>query len=343
MLRNLSVSCLLIGALFTGALAQKQPSARPQTPRQALIEIVTKGGDSVLKHLTVEVQEMFLKPENKFGGPMLTAIAGMKPDAGLQAFEAGDILFTYTEPRQHMKYEVRVDNDDMAGTEDTLLLSIHAVKDGKEEDPGFGFMSTHFSVNMKQQQNIWRLNKISVGADFPIGDPEFVKQTFMKGKLTGASDIHVAGDRRADSSAETAQPANMPPHQVLMLLGLAETTFARQHPETGFTCSLTELSEDSKMMGIDGQVNTGTYYGYRFSLSGCEGKPAGSYQLLAEPLSHGKGSKTYCSDATQNVRELESGGSCFAFGKVVQSGADEGSTGFVFATTEAKPSPEDKR
>jgi hypothetical protein len=59
-------------------------------------------------------------------------------------------------------------------------------------------------------------------------------------------------------------------------------------------------------------------------------------------------------DYSANAKDLR-GSACFAtyqylafslgrsFGKMVQSGADEGSTGFVFATTGAKPFAEDKR
>ena len=324
--------CFLIFSVFTfTAIAQKQPqSPKLQTPRQALIEMITKGGDSVLKHLTVEVQEMFLKPENKAAAPMLTALTSMKPENGLQTFEAGDVLVSYTEPNQHLKYEARVDDDDMAGTEDTLSLSLHVLRDGKEEDSGVWLLSSHFSVSMKQQQNIWRLNKISVGADFPIGDPEFIKKNF----LHSDSGMHTAVMTPMGAySAETqTQPASMPPEQLLAMLGFAESTFARQHPETGFTCSLTQLGDTAKSMGVDQQVSSGTYNGNRIGLSGCEGKPAGSYQIFVEPISAGPGNKAFCSDATQNVRVLDggSGANCLAFGKV-QSSSDWGGVGFDVA------------
>lgn len=321
--------CFLLLSIFSlNLLAQKQPpSPKLQTPRQALIEMISKGGDSVLKHLTVEVQEMFLKPENKAAAPMLTAVTSMKPEKGLQTFEAGDVLVSFTEPGQNVKYEVRVDDDDMAGTEDTLSLSVHVLRDGKEEDSGVWLLSSHFSVNMKQQQNIWRLNKISVGADFPIGDPEFIK----KNLLHSDSGVHTAVMTPLGGaySAETqSQPASMPPEQLLTMLGFAESTFARQHPETGFTCSLTQLGDTAKSLGVDQQAITGTYNGFRIGLTGCEGKPAGSYQIFVEPISAGAGSKAFCSDATQNVRVLEggSGANCLAFGKM-QASSDEGGSG----------------
>ena len=138
-----------------------------------------------------------------------------------------------------------------------------------------------------------------------------------------------------NSSSGAAQGAAMPPQQILMFLGLAETSFAREHPETGFTCSLPDLSDTAKLMGVDPQATTGTYNGYRLTLSGCEGKPAGSYQIVAEPVMAGKDSKTFCTDATQNVRASEgSGNACLAFGKVVGLGVDDGLTGFKIAAPE---------
>jgi hypothetical protein len=339
-MRKISLYFLLLSTFSITAFAQKETSPpKLQTPRQALIEMITKGGDSVLKHLTVEVQEMFLKPENKAAAPMLTALTSMKPEKGLQTFEAGDVLISFTEPGQNVKYEVRVDDDDMAGTEDTLSLSLHMLRDGKEEDAGMWLLSSHFSINMKQQQNIWRLNKISVGADFPIGDPEFIKKNILhtdSGVHTG-----VMGPTIGVYSAEAqTQPASMPPEQLIMMFGFAESTFARQHPETGFTCSLAQLGDTAKSLGIDQQASTGSYNGYRIGLTGCEGKPAASYQIFVEPISAGSGSKAFCSDATQNVRVLEggNGANCLAFGKV-QSSVDDGLTGFrvTAPTKEAEP------
>jgi hypothetical protein len=337
---------LLISILSVTVLAQQQQPQSPklQTPRQALIEIITKGGDSVLKHLTVEVQEMFLKPENKAAAPMLTALTSMKPEKGLQTFEAGDVLVSFAEPGQNMKYEVRVDDDDMAGTEDTLSLSLHVLRDGKEEDSGMWLLSSHFSVNMKQQQNIWRLNKISVGADFPIGDPEFIKKNLLHSDTV----VHTTGMTAMVGGTGTApaqtQPASMPPEQLVAVLGFAESTFARQHPETGFTCSLAELGETAKLLGVDQQVSTGSYNGYHIGLSGCEGKPASSYQVFVEPISAGRNSKAFCSDATQNLRVLEGGNgtNCLGFGKP-QSIVDEGGMGWdPISAARIKPETEEK-
>jgi hypothetical protein len=308
--------------ILSGFAQQQTAPPKPQTARQALIEIVTKGGDAVQKHLTVEVQD-FLKSNAKVTGPAMAILHAPKPDSSLHAFETGEVLIAYDDSAQHVKYEVHVDSDDLAGDEDTLALSIHVIRDGKEQNEIFGLMSAHFAVLMKLQQNIWRVDKISVGTEFPVGDPKF----FAKGFLNPAAET---GDGMvgvkigpADGIVEAGN-STIPPEQVVRQLGMAESIFAQAHPELGFSCSLSELAETTKLLQIDPQVNSGIYNGYRFSLSGCEGKPAGSFRIVAEPAMTAPQTKAYCSDATQNVRASEDGRgtTCLSAGKPLIPGAE---------------------
>jgi hypothetical protein len=329
-------------------LSQPQtPAPKPQTARQALIEMITHGGEAVQKHLTVEVQDLLKTGGNSSNLDFATAV--MKPGPGFETFDSGEVLLSYADSASKMKYEVHVENDDLSGDEDTLLLSIHLFREGKEQDDAIGWLSSHFNVNMKLQQNVWRLNKISVGAEFPIGDPSFVKKTLLNasGRASSASaglhtlDSHAHTSVQFDSSGgQPAAPAAMAPEQVISLLGVAESTFARVHPDAGFTCSLKDLVEMSKLMGVDEQVSTGTYNGYHFALAGCEGTPAGSYQVIAEPLIAATGSKAFCTDATSNVRISEDGrgATCLVSGKVQRQDSDEGGmVGIQIPTTENKP------
>jgi hypothetical protein len=327
----------LAAILFASAFAMGQPHAtavppKPQTARQALIEMVTKGGDAIQKHLTLEVQEL-LKSDGK-SDPAMTKFQGrfalfpsLGEDKNLHSFETGDILFAYGGSSQD-RFEVHVDNDDLAGDEASLLLSLHTFRDGKEQEESLGlFMSSHFTVSMKLQQNVWRLNKISMAAEVPVGDAKFIERAFLKpdtaiaytGTPATVSDLHtefVVHPNAGENSP--AAVALMEPKQVVTMLALAETMFARMNPDAGFTCSLSELTEMSKMMGLDQQVNSGTYNGYRFALAGCEGKPAGSFQVTAEPTAAKPGAKSFCTDATQNVRVSDDarGATCLSSGKV---------------------------
>jgi hypothetical protein len=103
---------------------------------------------------------------------------------------------------------------------------------------------------------------------------------------------------------------------------------------------LSELAEFAKDFGMDQQISSGSYMGYKVNLSGCEGKPAGSFQIIAEPLSQGRGEKAVCVDATQNVRVADNGqgSSCLAFGKI-DSGDGISGVGLDVHVHPDKPKP----
>ncbi|HKF19966.1 MAG TPA: hypothetical protein VKE93_00280 [Candidatus Angelobacter sp.] len=288
--------------------------------------MITKGGDAIQKHLTIEVQDL-LKSRGK-ANPLRAYMAAFKADSGAETFDSGDVLLAYSDPSKKLKYELHVDSDDLAGNEETLLLSIHTFSDGKEQEDMWGLLSSHFSVSMQLQENVWRLNKISIGAEFPLGDPNFIQKALLStgSALTSAAFYTPQTELRVESASAQHESPPMAPSQVVTLLGFGETIFARLHPEMGFTCSLSDLAEASKMMGVDQQVVSGVYNGYRFALSGCEGKPAGSFQISAEPLVPKPGMKAFCTDATQNLRTEETGRApaCLVSGKVENNQTGEG-------------------
>jgi hypothetical protein len=331
---TLRVSSALFAASFLSLsfAAQKPEPGALQTPRQALIEMITGGEKGITKHLTIEVQQALKKTGNAQASTFfLGGVSGMYTGAGqaLQTFESGPVLLAFNEPAQHKKFEVHVDNDDLSGEEDNLDLSLHSFTDGQEQTEEWQLLASHFTVSMKRQEGTWRLNKISIGAELPVGEAAFIEKMFGKasggqaagvGLKTPTAETHVALSFGLPDEA----PQGMAPEQVVMMIGFAESSFARIHPDTGFTCSLSELEETSKMMGVDQQVNTGTYGGYKFALAGCEGKPAGSFQITAEPIMTKPGGKAFCADATQNVRVSDDGraATCLSSGRVQQTSAD---------------------
>ncbi|MBZ5506757.1 MAG: hypothetical protein LAO78_14975 [Acidobacteriia bacterium] len=317
-------SAFLLITLCAGniLLAQQQaPAPPPQTARQALIEMVTGGQQAVMKHLTVEVQQLL----NKAGSKSSYALAmfdSIKSQAGpdLQVFETGPVLFSINQPREHEKFEVRVENDDLSGDEDAVELSLHALRDGHEQQSDdFGAFLSHIVVNMKRQESIWRLNKIGIGLEFPLGDPAFLEKTLIKGLGHQSTGVGLVAGTNVGSKPEPAE-VDIPPSQLVTLLAFAESTFAQQHVDAGFTCSLPDLSEAAKDFGLDQQLSTGIYKGYKLSLTGCEGKPAGSFQIVAEPVVQGKGAMAFCTDATHNVRIADDGrgATCLTSGKSYQ-------------------------
>lgn len=313
-------AALLSVIIFSSLLfAQKQAPAPPQTARQALIEIITGGQKAFGKHLTVEVQQLLAK-----AGPRGTAAFGMldiphQLGGEIQTFETGPVLLTVNQPAEHEKLEVRIENDDLSGDEDTMELSLHVTRENSDKEPEDweNFLS-HFNVNLKMQAGIWRLNKVGVGLEFPLGDPEFLQKTFLKGMDHASSTGLTASAGGAEASTNSEKPeTNFSPEQLITMMTMAEYFFARQHPDSGFTCSIADLAESGKSLGLDQQLSSGIYHGYRFSLSGCQGRPVGSFQLVAEPVD-GSASKAFCTDATRNVRFSDDGrgATCLSAGKV---------------------------
>ncbi len=310
---------LLVVSASTLLFSQTQASAPPmQTAREAIIEMMTGGEKGLTKHLTVDVQELLKKPGNKSNAAIFQAMQ-QQAGSGMQAFPAGSTLLVINEATQNKKFEVHVENDDLSGDQDVLQLSFHSFRDGQEqagEGDEWGFMSSRVTVTMQKQQNIWRLSNVGVGIELPVGDPEFLKKMFSmgsEGKPTGAA--AVSPEIHTDSKNE--KPMALNPAVTVTMLGFAERSFARQHPDVGFTCSLSDLSEAGKNFGLDPQLASGIYMGYKWSMSGCEGKPAGSFQVIAEPIAQGRGAIAICTDATGNLRTTEDGrgSTCLTSGK----------------------------
>jgi len=328
---------------FPAIWAQQQPSAPPvQTARQALIEMVTGGEKGLLKHLTVEAQQALGKQRStNFLSAQLGMMTALKGEAGsdFQSFDTGPVLFSATDKKAHTKVEIVVESDDLNGTEETMQVSYHAFRDGEELKDELGSLSPQVQIELKQQDNIWRLNEISVNVKFAIGDPEFLKKMFGQEPQGASEQVHqtvVASLAPVDVHVHDMEQLHaLEPQMVVMMMGYAESSYASEHPETGFTCSLSEILQTAGAMGLDGQIANGPYNGYKFTLAGCEGKPAGSFQVIAEPVASGTGVKAYCTDATHNVRAADDGrgSTCLAAGKHTDL---QGWTSYSPLTTEIK-------
>ena len=316
---------------FGSAWATQQPvrPKRPQTPRQALIEIITGGSSAIQKHLTVEIQQMITDAKKKDASDKanvqmsrmlqeLMSIPSLAGEKDLQTFESGTVLLVFAQPHDKQKIEVHVDGDDLSGDLDTLQLSIHVFKDGQEQS--IPFMPT-IIVGLKQQEKTWRLNDIGGNARLFVGDPRFFTDLL---KFQQSDDQEAQRKKSSAETPEKPERPKLPVSAVISTLGYVEMGYASSNPETGFTCNLAELislpgAGYSEM--IDPQVGTGTYNGYRFSIVGCDGQPASTFHIIAEPLTIGSGSQAFCTDPTHNIRVSDDGrgATCLTAGRVSKS------------------------
>lgn len=297
----LSVTLALIPFVLFGQASEKSQSP-PETPRQALIKILTGDSKVLFAHLTREVQA-FASSNEKGRVWQANGFPNLAGEKNVKVPETGPVLFSFPAPELNARLEVRVDSDDLSGEEDTMEISIHVVDD--QQDDWVYPIPSKLVIALKREDRIWRLNQLTFVGTYPIGDASFleaVSKRFSYNKTPSSS----------SSPSEITQdntPAPDPtPDLVLRSLPFAERNFARMHPETGFTCSLADLVEASENSGpqLDSRIATGTIGGYKFSLVGCQGHPAASFQAVAEPAGSAS-RKAFCIDATENLRSAIDG------------------------------------
>lgn len=344
------------GSMFASSQQVSQPSVQqkpaPQTARQAIIEMLSGSEDAIMRHLTNEIQQMIRQQTSSaksqsadtrnsagkqgaaegggekttytatsigFDGMFGFRLPGMRgfpwPAKDFQTFDSGPVLFSYTDQSKNQKLEARVDSDDLSGDEDRIQLSFHIFNDGQEENLPY---LPNITVGMKQQDKLWRLNHFSATFDLAVGDPKFFENIMNAQKE--AKETKVAAGSTAAAASREIPP--QPISQTVTMLGFAETMYAQEHPETGFTCNLADLFAQKGAASVfsdflDPAIATGAYNGYRFNISGCDNKPSEIFHLVAEPLAQGKGAKAYCIDATRNVRISDDGrgSTCLTSGK----------------------------
>ena len=325
-LRKLRGFAMLLPALAGYASAQQRPEVPLQSPREALIEMLTGGEDKFVRHLTAEVQkkveEMRRESLNGELAPLQTlSLIQNGKNQKFDAFDYGPILFALHNSTTHERLEIHIDADNARGDEDDLDLSLHSYGSGIEQSTPIGF---GFRLSLKVQQGIWRVDAVTVSARVSVGDPRiFDKSWWSSGFVNSA----MAAEKQPQSAGQSYQheTAGMSPFRAVRLVTLAEDQFAQKHPDTGYTCSMADLINVGH--GLDNgepytfmspEFRGGVYNGYRFSLNGCQGKPVKNFRISAEPI-NGRGS-AYCSDDQHNLRSSEDGhaSTCLGQGKVAR-------------------------
>ncbi|HEY2499315.1 MAG TPA: hypothetical protein VGK24_19825 [Candidatus Angelobacter sp.] len=312
-------------AVLAGISLGQGATITDQSPRKAIIEMMSGGEASFKKHLTVELQNRL---QNLMKGsvdnapsPIQILIGAQAPGSNkFQAFDIGPILFSFNNPQEHERYEVQLDNEETHGSEAIMGLSIHLVRNGVEQQTP---ASTRFILNFKKQEAIWRLNEVSVIATLPVGDPRILEKSWWTPALNAAMGGN--NDTNSPVSVVVDDRPKMTPLRAVRMIGMAENIYAQNHPGIGYSCSLADLvnvgrgmDEDGMYKFMDAEFASGSYNGYKFTLSGCEHKPARMFRVTAEPLA-GRG-RAYCSDNTSNLRASDDarGASCLISGKIAR-------------------------
>jgi len=309
------LTLIFIGLFFLPS-ASAQPA--PQSARQALLEMLfSKTPGTFEKHLPQATRAALRKARADSGTSMLDGFSmltgRLNAAAGqhLQTFEAGPTLMLIEDPQQRTKFEITVERDDLRGEEDEIELSFHGYKDGETQTAGTKF---RFTLTMKQEAGLWRLNDIMVAVGVSLTDPAFLKAmtTGIKPTTTatmGTSQVSMSAPPAAfgamSASNESAAVGG------LRTLNTAEVTYAAAFPAHGFTCALSDLGgmgsgggpSEHQAMLIDPRLASGRRNGYVFQLSGCNGTtPAIRYRISAVPADGSSGTRAFCSDESAVIR-----------------------------------------
>jgi hypothetical protein len=317
---SLGVLTVLLCAVFRPAMAQPSGNRPIQSPRQALVEMFSGSQEKFRQHLTLEVQQKlsdFL--ENAAPGtsnPLLAFASGPGGDQKFDSFESGPILFSLNNAAQHQRYELHVDSDQLRGDEDVMQLSLHSFRGGVEEETA---VHLQFELALTLQESVWRLNTVTASITLPVGDARILDGSWWTPRL-------LTGSAPPDHSpAATPDRPNLSPMRAVRRIALAENLYAQRHPEIGYTCVIANLINIGKGLDefgpysfLEPEFAAGVYNGYSFVIKGCEGKPAKTFQVVAEPVS-GTG-KAYCSDDRHNLRSADDGrgASCLAAGRIAR-------------------------
>jgi competence protein ComGC len=102
-------------------------------------------------------------------------------------------------------------------------------------------------------------------------------------------------------------------------INTAEVSYATNHEQEGFTCSLADLGGAGL---LDATLASGTKSGYRYELVACDGTPVQHYTILAIPMTPGtSGQRTFCSDESAVIKSManDATGNCMDVGEPLRS------------------------
>ena len=104
-------------------------------------------------------------------------------------------------------------------------ISFHQFRDGVEQDIPYAAMLSRFTVGMKRQANIWRLNEISVNIKVPVGDPKLLEKFG-----NGVHGNDGSQSWRSSASGKPEKSRDMAPREAIMMLGYDGIDLCRHPP-----------------------------------------------------------------------------------------------------------------
>jgi hypothetical protein len=286
--------------------AQTVSPPPPQSARQALLEMLFgKGENDFQKHLPEDARKTLIRkgetPETSTILRVSTISRQMVAQGQkVETFDTGSIFLSAV-MSEHEKVECDVERDNLMGEADEIELSVHYYKDAQLQALP---VVPDLIFTLKQEKEIWRLTELTAAAHIPLTDPDYLK-----------------GLRKQQDEEIETQARNR-----IMVIASGEASYVGKHPDLGYSCSLPTLffrdpgtnpAENGSV--FDPGQGSDEWYGYRFTLSSCEGTPPSKYRVIAIPMDSDAGLKTFCSDESGSVKFMAGGktSNCFTRGKPI--------------------------
>jgi hypothetical protein len=316
--------------LFLFLLASFAVAQAPQSPRQALLEMIrATSPDQIDKHTPdVLLQEMAKLPpdvrqRHRQSMMFLSTLMAMSPNS-VQTYATGPIFAVAQNPTNGTRVEITVERDEMTSNTDLLEFGLHVAKEGKEEALPF---EPRIMVEMKLERNIWKLSRLGGSAMLQLDDPKIaaliVKGMQEQAKKQAAVTVFPPSARVAPRTTAESGVVNS-----LRSLGGAEATYAATFPNVGYTCELSDLGGQNSGQApnehaaqlIGPALEANARYGYKIAIAGCGTVPSAAYRIVAIPTQKGLGHPVYCTDQSAVIRSIEQNAAeqCLTRGRPVQ-------------------------
>lgn len=303
--QRLLAGILLIAAAPSPAYSQ----SAPQTARQALIEMFfSKTPGTFEKHLPEALLASLRKANSGAGLSTLSTFSLLASQIHangqeVETHEAGPILLSVDNPREHSKLEIIVARDDLQGEEDEIEVSCRTYKNGQLQ---FSGLSPRFTFGMKQESGVWRVNDLTFSFKVDLTDPELLKMIANWQPPANAVSLRPSVPQASPHNFNEASVAT-----AMQNIVRAEVTYAATYGH-GYTCSLSDLGgmggderSDHHALLIDPGLATGKKYGYRFAVAGC-GETSPLRLIVTAVPADGSG-QAFCTDESGAVRAASDG------------------------------------
>jgi hypothetical protein len=195
MRRLILTVALLTASAFAQKAVAKKAVATPQTPRQALIEMLTTKSDKTFEAhlpdaLLIRLEGLKSKDAKtgKTSTPVKTANTAVVDSKDAHFFATGPTFLIFNSPKTMQKIEVTIDRDDLTAENDDLELGFRVSKDGKESVSAF---TPKLLVRMKQEGGAWRLAEVGFIAKLQLDDGQKLDE-MMNSIMTGMATMQQA-------------------------------------------------------------------------------------------------------------------------------------------------------